>query len=429
MAHIFANGVMETATAPGTGAVTVTGAVLGYRTFGSKCAVGDTVHYRIEAVNGLGVPTGLWEVGRGTYSATNTLTRTTVLESSNSNALESFGGSVRVQITVLSPTTSTQVALDWINALGAVATTGTQTIAGQKTFTNNTFIAPGSGDGYIYINAPATSNNAGIVMQQAGVGRTVLYTAATSGDFAIQRYNSAGTYLNTPIQISNANGDINLNSTGIGWVYAKNKVIIGPTASTMATSDSSNSLELQNNGGTGDTNMSMMAFHCTGQYAIKIGCRPDGYFGIGGWSRAAWSVYTAPDGSWYCSGNVSAYSDERLKTNWRELPKNYVARLARQRSGVYDRIDHEKGYPLTQIGVGAQTLRRLLPWAVTKGMNGKTLAVSYGPAALVSAVELAKDNVDLRKQLHEERKARKALERRMDRFEKKVLAFMKENKK
>jgi hypothetical protein len=120
MAHKFANSVLETCTAPGTGACTLTGAVFGYQTFASECAVNDTVHYRIEAVNGLGIPTGDWELGRGTYSATNVLTRTTVYESSNANAAVNFAGAVRVSITALSPATAAQVRTDWLSALNAI---------------------------------------------------------------------------------------------------------------------------------------------------------------------------------------------------------------------------------------------------------------------------------------------------------------------
>jgi hypothetical protein len=94
------------------------------------------------------------------------------------------------------------------------------------------------------------------------------------------------------------------------------------------------------------------------------------------------------------SGNITAYSDERLKTNWRDMPVNYVARLAQVKVGVYDRIDGENG---TQVGVSAQSLQELLPQAIMTAKDEmQTLSVSYGSAALASAVELAKDNVELR---------------------------------
>jgi hypothetical protein len=94
------------------------------------------------------------------------------------------------------------------------------------------------------------------------------------------------------------------------------------------------------------------------------------------------------------SGNITAYSDERLKTNWRDMPENFVARLAKVKVGIYDRIDTENG---TQVGVSAQSFQELLPQAIITAKDEmQTLSVSYGNAALASAVELAKDNCELR---------------------------------
>lgn len=97
------------------------------------------------------------------------------------------------------------------------------------------------------------------------------------------------------------------------------------------------------------------------------------------------------------SGNVTAYSDERLKTNWREMPTNFVERLAGVKVGIYDRTDGEK---ITQVGVSAQSLQMLLPEAITTAEDDmKTLSVSYGNAAMASAVELAKELVALRREV------------------------------
>jgi hypothetical protein len=83
-------------------------------------------------------------------------------------------------------------------------------------------------------------------------------------------------------------------------------------------------------------------------------------------------------------GTVSHTSDERLKTNWRGLPADYIERLAAVKHGTYDRVDRE----LTQDGVSAQSLQHLLPNSVVTGQDGM-LAVNYGNAALVSAIQLA----------------------------------------
>ncbi len=102
MPHIREPRVLETTTTTGTGALTLAGALTGYRTFASVCATSDTCLYYLEAVDGSGNATGDYEAGIGTYSGTNTLTRTTVLRSSNSDAAVSLAaGTKRVGITLL----------------------------------------------------------------------------------------------------------------------------------------------------------------------------------------------------------------------------------------------------------------------------------------------------------------------------------------
>ena len=71
--------VKETTTTTGTGTITLVSAPSGFRRFNSVLSDGDTTYYCIESG-------AQWEVGIGTYN-TNTLARTAVLASSNSNAL------------------------------------------------------------------------------------------------------------------------------------------------------------------------------------------------------------------------------------------------------------------------------------------------------------------------------------------------------
>jgi hypothetical protein len=91
-----------------------------------------------------------------------------------------------------------------------------------------------------------------------------------------------------------------------------------------------------------------------------------------------------------CGGTVTANSDESLKTNWRNLPADFVEQLAKVKHGTYDRVDME----LTQDGVSAQSLQNLLPNSVLSGEDGK-LSVAYGNAALVAAIALAERVVQL----------------------------------
>lgn len=87
MALVIADRVRETTTTTGTGSVTLAGPYSGFQAF-SVIGNGNTTYYAISDPN-----TGAWEVGIGTYtSAGNTLSRDTVLASTNSNSLVNFAG-------------------------------------------------------------------------------------------------------------------------------------------------------------------------------------------------------------------------------------------------------------------------------------------------------------------------------------------------
>ncbi|WP_407305696.1 tail fiber domain-containing protein [Acinetobacter sp.] len=90
-------------------------------------------------------------------------------------------------------------------------------------------------------------------------------------------------------------------------------------------------------------------------------------------------------------GDVSAYSDERLKENWRDVNVDFIDKWAHVKSGTYDRIDTG----LTQIGVSAQSVQQILPAAVTEHSDGY-LSLNYGAASMVATVQLAKELVELR---------------------------------
>ena len=95
MALVIADRVKETSATTGTGALTLAGAITGFRAFSAACAVGDTLYYALQAVDASGVPTGDWECGLGTYSSANTLTRTTVTSSSNAGAAVSLAAGTK----------------------------------------------------------------------------------------------------------------------------------------------------------------------------------------------------------------------------------------------------------------------------------------------------------------------------------------------
>jgi hypothetical protein len=88
MALVFKDRVKETTSVSGVSDAALNGAVDTYVTFSSVMSDGDTAYYAIITLSS-GVDE--WETGLGTYvSATNTLQRTTILNSSNSNNKVNF---------------------------------------------------------------------------------------------------------------------------------------------------------------------------------------------------------------------------------------------------------------------------------------------------------------------------------------------------
>jgi len=81
MALILKDRVLESSTSTGNGLFTLTGAQTGYQSF-SAIGNGNTTYYTIQGKNSDGTLTGEWEVGVGTWSTGNTLSRDTVLSNS-----------------------------------------------------------------------------------------------------------------------------------------------------------------------------------------------------------------------------------------------------------------------------------------------------------------------------------------------------------
>jgi hypothetical protein len=134
MPLVIRDRVKETTTTTGTGTITLAGAVSGFQSF-SAIGNGNATYYVISDP-----ATGDWEVGIGTYTASGTtLSRTTVLSSSNSGSLVSFAaGSKDVFVSYPSSravyqneagTQTVQATFGAITATSAALTTGTITTA------------------------------------------------------------------------------------------------------------------------------------------------------------------------------------------------------------------------------------------------------------------------------------------------------------
>jgi hypothetical protein len=146
MALVINDRVKETSTTTGTGTLNLAGAETGYESFVSGVGTGNTTYYAIE-LNAAGE----WEVGIGTVTSgsPDTLSRDTIISSSNSDAAVNFSvGTKNVFCTLPAKKTISPVmdattfvvthasiitedqTLDSGVLAGPVSITGTQTVTG-----------------------------------------------------------------------------------------------------------------------------------------------------------------------------------------------------------------------------------------------------------------------------------------------------------
>jgi hypothetical protein len=176
MALVIADRVKETTVSTGTGAVTLAGASAGYQSF-SVVGNGNSTYYCIAALTGTE-----WEVGIGTYTAAGTsLSRDTVLASSNSGSLVNF--SVGAKDVFVTPPAERSLL---------VQSAGTGLFAGAAAFTANgvpyanstSTLATGSVltfDGaQLGVNGVTVGRGAGSVSTNTAVGASAL-AANTTG--------------------------------------------------------------------------------------------------------------------------------------------------------------------------------------------------------------------------------------------------------
>jgi hypothetical protein len=208
-------------------------------------------------------------------------------------------------------------------------------------------------------------------------------TSSLSGTAPIAISGNAATATNA----SNTSSISNAVGSSFTWTGVQNFTGNGNTGSSSGIG-----MSVYSTGGNG----AIMAFHRAGVYAVNFGLDSDNVIRIGGWSAAANRLQMDMSGNLTMAGNVTAFSDERKKKNWRPVTENFVEKLADVKVGVYDRVDEE----ITQVGVSAQSLQEVLPEAVLTDNDG-FLSVAYGNAAMTSAVELAKEIVALKNMVKE----------------------------
>jgi hypothetical protein len=186
MALVLKDRVKETSTTAGTGTITLDGAVTGFQAF-SAVGDGNTTYYAI-----VDNATGAWEVGVGTYTSSGTtLSRDTVLSSSNSGSLVSFTSNPK-DVFVTYPSEKSvyedtanvvvQTSYGAITATSAALTTGTvsTTPAANTDIANKQYVdgLVTQGISYhepVYVESPNTTGNLNATYNNgaSGVGATL----------------------------------------------------------------------------------------------------------------------------------------------------------------------------------------------------------------------------------------------------------------
>ena len=166
-------------------------------------------------------------------------------------------------------------------------------------------------------------------------------------------------------------GNVNSISSAVGGAYTWTG--INYFQSNRNTSSDSPMLQAFSNNASG----AIMAFHRGGYYAINFGLDSDNVIRMGGWSASTNRFQMDMSGNLTMAGDVTAYSDARVKENIKTI-ENALSKTLALRGVSYNRTDSED--KKTKIGVIAQETLPIVPEVVNQDNDGM-YNVSYGNLA------------------------------------------------
>jgi hypothetical protein len=445
----------------GTGTLTLGGAVAGFQSFAAAGVLtGDALRYVIEEGEA-------WEIGTGVYGAAGpTLTRAPS-ESSAGGAAIALGGQAVVFITAAAAEFDAKLdatdprlsdAREWSAATLSQAEAEAGTATTRRAFTaarvRQAILGWWNGsaektklDGIAAgaeVNAVTSvaGRTGAVTLAKGDVGlgavdntadsAKVVASAATWTTGRTLTLGDSGKTLNgsanlafTLAEIGAAaavHGHAEATTSAAGFLSASDKTKLNGIA-TGATANAGTVTSVS--GGTGLSG-TVTTSGSIALAAISAGSGTTGALFYNGTTRASGQLYggtTAPasttrlnyDGALHvttltASSDITSLSDERLKTDWAELPQDFIARIASVRHGTFRRRDGT----MREIGISAQSLARVLPEAVRAVAGGTScetaigagtheapplLAVAHAPLALAAVVAIARAQIALGERL------------------------------
>jgi hypothetical protein len=139
-------------------------------------------------------------------------------------------------------------------------------------------------------------------------------------------------------------------------------------------------------------NSAFFSFHKSGQYAVNMGLDADSVLRIGGWSAAANRWQLDMSGNMTVAGDVTAYSDARVKENV-ETVEDALDKVLNLRGVYYNRTDSDD--KRRKVGVIAQEILEVIPEVVGQDNDGM-YNVSYGNivGVLIEAIKEQQKQID-----------------------------------
>jgi len=214
MALVINNRVRELTSTEGTGAVTLGGAVGGFQTFAAGIGNDNTTYYAI-SINS----ESEWEVGLGTLNSdSSTLTRTTVLESSNSDSAVDFSaGSKEVFCTLPSEkAVYLDASGDQVGGFTSLVADTTPQLGGDLDVNGQDIVSTSNADIDIIPHGTGDVNLGADAVQIGDNDANATLTTQGTGDLILNTNN--GTNAGTVTLADGSNGAITLTPNGTGVV-------------------------------------------------------------------------------------------------------------------------------------------------------------------------------------------------------------------